>query len=249
MYYLSELHDVSFRNYYSTCRASSTTRRACRTQYPYFSVSVKFNTLFTRNVVNKLDKRSACRRGVMMSSTDSQERILLAGFPVAEIPIIRRTLDDSGGYHIDMIVCNPETLHRPLKQVFDRTAPIEWLKPIPEEWVDGQGWGQMRVILFSKDIPHVHQLDIIQILHDIGIPRLYSGSAAIFTNNAEDISVADALALAVQYSPTDDDLFDEEDFLCEGSEDEDDFMQESVNLQDMEYKVIDEIFSSSQELE
>ena len=248
MYYFSEIHDVSSRNY-STCRASTTTRRACRTKYPYFSVSVRFNTAFTRNFLNKLDKRSARRPSVVMSSTDSQERILVAGFPVAEIPIIRRTLDDSGGYHIDMIVCSPETLLRPLKQVFDRTPPIEWLKPIPEEWIDGQGWGQMRVILFSKDIPHVHQLDIIQILHDIGMPRLYSGSAAILTNDAEDISVADALALAVQYSPTDDDLFDDEDFSSDESEDEDDFMQESVNLQDMEYKVIDEIFSSCQELE
>lgn len=185
---------------------------------------------------------------VVLSSATNRERILLAGFPVAEIPIIRRTLDESGGYHIDMIVCDPQTLSRPLKQVFEDTPPIEWLKPIPLAWIDGQGWGQTRVILFGRDISHVHQLDIVQVLHDIGISRLYSGSVEFFLD--EEVSVAEALAQAVQSSPADKDPYSKTDFVDDSEgEDENDFMKETENLETVEYRVIDEIFSSCQEHE
>lgn len=185
-------------------------------------------------------------RDVLLSSVDAQERILLAGFPVAEIPVIRRTLDDSGGYHIDMIVCRPDIMHSPLRRVFEEIPQIEWLKPIPVDWIDGQGWGQMRVILFGPGIPHVHQLEVIQILQDIGIPRLCSGLSDILMDDNEEISVADALVQAVQFSQSDDDLYNKEDFIDE-DEDDDDYMQNSVNLEDLEYQVIDEIFSSHQD--
>jgi len=177
-----------------------------------------------------------------------QERILVAGFPVAEIPVIRRTLDESGGYDIDMIVCSPHILQMPLQSVFEETPAIEWLKPMPVDWIDGQGWGQMRVILFSRGVPQIHQLEMVQILHDIGMSRLYSGSAEILMNDNEEISVVDALSQAVQYKPPEDVLYREEDFE-DHEEDEDEFMQESVNLEDLEYRVIDEIFSSHQENE
>lgn len=217
----------------------------------------KSNTSFRSNLIPPsrgdinvlhLVTLSAFGRDVVLSSRDGHERILLAGFPVAEIPVIRRTLDDSGGYHIDMIVSSPGIMHSPLQRVFEETPPIEWLKPIPGDWIDGQGWGQMRVILFGPGVPHVHQLDVIQILHDIGISRLYSGSADILMDDNEVISVADALAQAVQCSQQDDELYSKEDFIVD-EEDDDDYMQESVTLEDLEYEAIDEIFSSHQEKE
>lgn len=85
---------------------------------------------------------------------DGKMGMVLAGFLVAEMPIIRMALDEAGGNAIEMIVCSSDLLYTPVQKVFQEESEPDWSSPIPPDWIDGGGWGQERVLLF-QNIPYV----------------------------------------------------------------------------------------------
>ena len=78
----------------------------------------------------------------------SRPAIVLAGFPLEELPLVRTNLDAAGGQEVALIPCVPELLWQPAEYALRCSEPA-WDQPVPSQWVDGGGWGQRRVVMFS----------------------------------------------------------------------------------------------------
>ncbi len=203
--------------------------------------------------------------------------MVLAGFLVAEMPIIRMALDEAGGNAIEMLVCSSDLLYKPVQQVFEKESEPDWSSPIPPEWVDGGGWGRERVVLF-QNIPYVldhacsrdqyarlielyctlcrqlNQLEIVQVLYDVGIPPIIHSMSLDMVDDTSQI-LGEVLGKAVQVWRRDvgDDEepymdFGEED---EASEDEEDAYMVSddctPDMQPLDFGVIDDIWENNRD--
>ena len=163
--------------------------------------------------------------------SNTMKSIILGGFLVAEMPIIRQTLDEAGAYDIQMIVSHPDLLDVSVGNVLRYEQEPEWLHPVPDVWVDGGGWGKRRVLL-CHNVPRVNQLEIVQILYDIGIPpridAMSLDGSMIFDDS---MKLGDVFAMAVdmcRQSADDVELvFDDDDDYY--YDDDDDIMVEEGN--------------------
>jgi hypothetical protein len=72
--------------------------------------------------------------------------VVLAGFYVEELPGVRHMLDQAGGGDVVLIPCSPDLLPQPLNLVLQLPEPA-WEQPVPDDWVDGGGWGRQRIAL------------------------------------------------------------------------------------------------------
>ena len=165
--------------------------------------------------------------------SNTMKSIILGGFLVAEMPIIRQTLDEAGAYDIQMIVSHPDLLDVSVGNVLRYEQEPEWLHPVPDVWVDGGGWGKRRVLL-CHNVPRVNQLEIVQILYDIGIPPRIDvmplDGSVMFDDS---MKLGDVFAMAVdmcRQSADDVELvFDDDDYYYD---DDDDVVEEENNDDD-----------------
>lgn len=182
---------------------------------------------------------------------DGKMGMVLAGFLVAEMPIIRMALDEAGGNAIEMIVCSSDLLYTPVQQVFQEGSEPDWSSPIPPDWIDGGGWGQERVLLF-QNIPYVllcflftcpvqaynsgwttivcrqlNQLEIVQVLYDVGIPPIIHSMSLDMVDDTSQILghvLGQAVQLRRDFNDEEPYIDFEEDEEDEESEDEDAYM-------------------------
>ncbi|KAI8110335.1 hypothetical protein M9435_002011 [Picochlorum sp. BPE23] len=155
--------------------------------------------------------------------------MVLAGFLVAEMPIIRMALDE----------------------VFQEGSEPDWASPIPPDWIDGGGWGQERVLLF-QNIPQLNQLEIVQVLYDVGIPPIIHSMSLDMVDDTSQILghvLGQAVQLRRDFNDEEPYIDFEEDEEDEESEDEDAYMvtddHSAPDLQPLDFGVIDDIWENN----
>lgn len=87
--------------------------------------------------------------------------VVLAGFYLEELAAVRVLLDSYGGDAIKVVVSTPELLSVPTSQALSAPEP-DWDQPMPENWVNGGGWGRQRTVLLH-DIGYV-QVDAVDLI-------------------------------------------------------------------------------------
>lgn len=122
-----------------------------RRQLPRFSHLVPAVQQFTSL---KLFKQIYSRQSVVSAASGpgaaplpERPTIVLAGFLVEELGIIRINLDACGGQDVVMVPTYPDLLYKPIEHVLVADEP-SWDQPMPPQWVDGGGWSPKRTVLF-----------------------------------------------------------------------------------------------------
>jgi hypothetical protein len=207
----------------------------------------------THSKMRNSSHRSVVRRRAEMREQQSSDfnagpSIILGGFLVAEMPIIRQTLDEAGAYGLQMIVSHPDLLDVSVGDVLRNEREPEWLHPVPDVWVDGGGWGKRRVLLFH-DVPRVNQLEIVQILYDIGIPPridLMSLDGSVICDEAMKLGDVFGMAMDMGRQSVDDIEFD--DYYLDDDDDDDDMIEEDINYYTNDDDDDDEVLSPCTDL-
>lgn len=120
--------------------------------------------------------------------------IIVAGFLIEELPVLRQLLDSVEGHEICMIPTTPDLLMKPVGHVILGSQEPAWNMPMPSTWIHGGGWGQKRVILFH-DLCQADQSAILQIIEDNGVKNIspYSLHKSFYL-----MKLGEVLALAVE---------------------------------------------------
>eukprot|EP00884_Botryococcus_braunii_P004215 jgi/Botrbrau1/13795/Bobra.0056s0045.2 len=121
------------------------------------------------------------------------QAVVLAGFRVEELAMVRVILDTAGGYDIKVIPCTEELLHTSVEKVLRLPEP-QWELPRPESWTRGGAWGSNRAILFAG-MKLTAQAALVELLESSGLPPV---CVAVAFENEKHYKVGEILAEAVK---------------------------------------------------
>eukprot|EP00887_Chlorella_sp_A99_P004002 scaffold11.g4002.t1 len=119
--------------------------------------------------------------------------IVLAGFPTPLLAAVRLQIDLLGGEGIAVIPATPQALHAgSVAECLAQPEPA-WDAPLPAGFVEGGGWGKVRMALFSG-LSLDQQALILQVLDDEDLGPVW-GATATASNGGMQLGavLADAL--------------------------------------------------------